>query len=279
LATATDNGEIVIWDVESREPVGAPLSGHEDIIYALEFSPDGTLLASAAVSDPVPIRIWDLSQQPPTSEELGSDDEGPYYYDSLDFSPDGQMLAVCGGDGVIIWDVPDRSLIAHLDKGMEKTARVAAIFGPDDRTLFTALARGVRIWDYVNQEVLAEPQDLSMDLTVIDTITLSPDGQLLASLQLNAKLALWDGFNGQMMATPLDLPPVGTAGWGHNMIAFSPDGDQLAIVGDFGILLWDMRIESWMEAACRMANRDLTPMEWRTYLGDLPYQKTCPQYP
>ena len=37
--------------------------------------------------------------------------------------------------------------------------------------------------------------------------------------------------------------------------------------------------ESWLNRACRMANRNLTKAEWRQYLGDLPYRKTCPDLP
>jgi hypothetical protein len=65
----------------------------------------------------------------------------------------------------------------------------------------------------------------------------------------------------------------------NSRIAFNPDGQQLAIAGDFGILLWDMNLDNWIEAACEMANRDLTPMEWRTYFGDRLYEHTCPQNP
>lgn len=40
-----------------------------------------------------------------------------------------------------------------------------------------------------------------------------------------------------------------------------------------------MRLADWKRLACRIANRNLTRQEWRQYLGDLPYQKTCPGLP
>jgi hypothetical protein len=32
------------------------------------------------------------------------------------------------------------------------------------------------------------------------------------------------------------------------------------------VLLWDLRVESWVERVCRIANRDLTPREKGAYL-------------
>jgi hypothetical protein len=59
-------------------------------------------------------------------------------------------------------------------------------------------------------------------------------------------------------------------------IAFSPDGKTLAVSLDNIIILdgW-----SWLDLACQLAGRNLSQAEWKEYLGDIPYQKTCPQYP
>ncbi|MCK4727147.1 MAG: WD40 repeat domain-containing protein, partial [Anaerolineales bacterium] len=283
LATSSHDVNIILWDMETREPIGDPLSGHENGVHSVEFSPDGQLLASASPSDPVAVRLWDLTQEPPTSELLGADYEYLDNYDTLAFSKDGNTLAVCGtgdfGSRVTLWDVSSLSLISHLDSDRKNRASEVVIFGPDGRTLLTAGSAGVRIWDYLNQEVLAEPPSESMEPPRLESIALSPDGKLLAALQLHNGLTFWDGVTGQLIAPPISTPEKGTYIFENSRIAFSPEGEQLAIVGDFGILLWDMQLESWIEAACKMANRDLTLMEWRTYLGDRPYEETCPNPP
>jgi hypothetical protein len=48
---------------------------------------------------------------------------------------------------------------------------------------------------------------------------------------------------------------------------------------DKSIRLWDVDPHSWAKRACDIANRNLTREEWRKYLGDLPYRKTCPDLP
>ena len=39
--------------------------------------------------------------------------------------------------------------------------------------------------------------------------------------------------------------------------------------------LWSLDLRVWMELACRIANRELEPNEWREMVGPFPYEKTC----
>ena len=59
-------------------------------------------------------------------------------------------------------------------------------------------------------------------------------------------------------------------------LVFSLDGKLLAS-GSFDgtITLWDVSFESWQARACRIANRNLTRVEWEQYLGAEQYHVTC----
>jgi hypothetical protein len=41
--------------------------------------------------------------------------------------------------------------------------------------------------------------------------------------------------------------------------------------------LWDTRTSHAVDYACRVAGRDLTPVEWQTYVGTPDRQDVCPQ--
>ena len=62
LASASGDKTVRVWDAESGQPLGAPLTGHERIVTSVAFSPDGKRLASA--SDDKTVRLWDAETRP-----------------------------------------------------------------------------------------------------------------------------------------------------------------------------------------------------------------------
>jgi hypothetical protein len=55
-----------------------------------------------------------------------------------------------------------------------------------------------------------------------------------------------------------------------------PDGAAVTVTVRGGVEVWDIDPEHLLEAACRMAGRNLTETEWESYLGSLgEYRTTC----
>ena len=143
LASASADHTVRLWNADTGQPIGAPLTGHTDEVRSVAFSPDGHRLASASFDHTV--RLWDADTGQPIGAPLtGHTDK----VGTVAFSPDGHRLASGSADNTVrLWDADTGQPIGQPLTG-HTNAVFSVVFSPDGHRLASSSAdHTVRLWD------------------------------------------------------------------------------------------------------------------------------------
>lgn len=146
-------------------------------------------------------------------------------FNSISFSPDGQMIASGDSSGSVKLWKRDGSLIKTLT---EHSANVESVsFSPDGQIIASASRdKTVKLWTRYGLLITTLPHSAE-----VSSVSFSPDGKTIASASSDGSIKLWTQ-DGNLIKT---LP-------GSSVVAdviFSPDGQMIASGSwDGGIKLW-----------------------------------------
>ena len=220
LASSTAD-TVVLWNVESATRQRYFANGDGG---AVQFSPDGTVLASTSWHGRR-TKFWDIQ----TGRELAV------------FQHDAHVkhVAFCESDAVVVSDWQGNIMLWDLAT-KELRFRTKAHAGPAScvvswldtgRVASSGVDGLVKIWSTSGGKfgLVATLHGHSGN---VESLAISPDGKTLASGGVDNTVRLWDVDSHQELDTLRGDSPLQT-------LAFAPDGKTLAAANYVGVRLWD----------------------------------------
>lgn len=197
------------------------IQGQSEGSNCLAFSPNSKILAFGSTWD---MKLWSMEKMAWTATIKGF-----AYISSLDFSPDGKLLAVANGNKMIsLWNMDTMTLAGIISGHKEMVTEVD--FSPDGKLLVSGSLDGtVRVWDVQTKECLhVLYTGIKGEVAYCSSVAFSPNGKIIASASfgLDDVVQLWDMATENCLLTIEAREPV----------SFSPNGKILASWGK----LWDV---------------------------------------
>jgi WD40 repeat protein len=230
-----------LWDPTTGKNLYR-LRGHRVWAGAVAFSADGKTLVTAGAepvrdnSQPFPgihpsLRRWRAAD----GKALGvREDKRIGDPQCLALSPDGKLLAAWKIEPRAVWDVTRGKRLFALGG---KDSVTWAAFSPDGKFLATGHESGhLQIWDLARQKLwLASRGQCGPVLSA----AVSPNGKTLATASLDGTVWLWEMATGKprRQFRPVARTKRAPTVW---CVAFSPDGNRLAMAQNAAVSLWDV---------------------------------------
>lgn len=227
----------VIWviDVKTQTHV-ASLGGHQATITAVDWNTDGTQLISSGNWDQLVI-LWDMTTY---NEIRRVEVVDPW---AVDFSPDGQRIAVGGASGLSVFsstlEINDK---IHQHKWADGFIGSVA-WSPDGKRIAFGTQTFPNLVSSNNQSFAeiyvldsnnhTQLMNLPTEDEAIFGLVWSADNTLLASQSINGFIRVWDANSGELLESFSDNY-TGQIRY-PEQIAFSPYGGRLAYGGTLSL--------------------------------------------
>ena len=176
---ATAGMHVKLWNTRNWTEVTT--LRHDEWVWSVAFSSDGTLLATGDANGHV--NIWDLQSQQLIAQRQ-ADSDSIY---AVRFSPDNRILAGAGYAGKVkLWKVPNWQHLGTLNAN----GTIHSIsFSPDSRTLAGTGYESVNLWTVNMGENIAT---LTGHRDWVNATAFSPNGDALISGGADGTVRMWD---------------------------------------------------------------------------------------
>ena len=216
MATVSDRGAVQVWNAETGQPIGHPLSGGTG---GVALSPDGRKVATTGAN--YSLLLWDAD----TGLPIGGPLTGPTnLVTALAFSPDGQRVASADGDRTVrIWNADNGDPVGPQLTDLENVVTTLAFSPVTHRLAIGDVLGNVSLLDAYSGALLSTQQPRNADKTYVSSLAFSRDGTHLVSGDGSGTMVLRSGETAEPVGSPLEGHTGAVTG-----VAFTPDGRLFA---------------------------------------------------
>ena len=184
VASGSYDKTICIWDVGNRKLGVGPLTGHEDYVRAVAYSPDGTRLVSGSSDETV--RIWNSE----TGQLLSTFNGHSELVYSVAYSSDGSHIVSGSGNKIIlVWNVQSGEIVGEPITGHGDWVS-SVCFSPDGKRILSGSRDNTaRIWDAFTGQPLFP--SFRGHTEVVRTVCFFPDGRHFATGSYDGAIRIW----------------------------------------------------------------------------------------
>ncbi|MBZ0291024.1 MAG: SUMF1/EgtB/PvdO family nonheme iron enzyme [Anaerolineae bacterium] len=279
-----NNVDIITIQNELIRTFSLPIVSETPITTDITISNDGRLI-SIAIDDA--LFLYSAETFELLDEFYVAENDEFIQISQIAISPDNATIAIGLNGSVMLVDVSNMEVIySTIDFGYDEISlgeysEYSAVdyleFDPSGELLFFGLsyAPEIIVWDIdhqrISQTIRHEGGVYDVDFVVNSSHFVTAGSQ--------GDFVIWDSDSFQPIAQIVSPLECNTDRCYSTIFAIdiNDDSSQLATVGaNVPLMVWDISVESWIEVACTTAGRNLTQVEWATYLGTEPYRETCP---
>lgn len=216
-------GDLRLYQTSDWKLLGV-LRGHDDVVFSVAFSPDGSQLASASFDHSV--RLWDVKTFASLKEYHHHSD---FVY-AVAFSPDGKRLVSASKDRTVQLFDKETSKSVFTFSGMNDDVMTVA-FHPDGKSVISSgFEAGIFWWNTQTGEKIKTQAGHGI---ATHELAFSRDGKRIVSAGADRTVKTWDGATGAAGK----VLPVGSVAYS---VAISPNGKFVASGSFDGLVrLWD----------------------------------------
>jgi len=210
------------------------LSGHTDWVTCVDFSPDGTTVATG--SDDATVRIWKrIGSSFMFHQQMNAHGAS---IANLCFSQNSKLLAVCGKNIIRIYQKEYDQFLPYQTITSQARFVNGLAFHPDNKILAVGTYDGTVLVYKDNGKQFVLHQSLSAHNKMVHSIDYTSDGQYMATGSWDSQICLWKHLK-------LKFSKIGEF-QAHKKqvydIAFHPDGNCLASGSeDNTVLIWQIQ--------------------------------------
>jgi WD40 repeat protein len=237
------------------------------------LSPTGSLVAAAIGREQgfgddyvCALKVGFLSTE--TLTPAGAEIEHGPCTTPLAFSPDGNLLAVLGGEGTAVYEVKSGRLVKDLGDPPEQFpqgTRVTAMFSSDGEHLAISSDR-LELWQTDSWTRERNPVPVDDFGPQFSPPQFSPSGdQLLLFGEADVEILDLAADRPSVTVLPVDPGIVsGAVFLANDRVLIYQAQMSAAVDGDQGVArVWPLDVDTWLDVACRRAGRELTTIEWQ----------------